>query len=576
MKTHLSKPTLTTQQKEGVSTIVEAFSSLKGFILADAMGLGKEQPFSEPVVTPYGIKTMGDLSVGDLVIGSSGNPVKVMGVYYQGEKDVYEITFTDQTKVRCGLDHLWTVRDYNMVKRGQGWKTLSLGQIIQMSPLYKDNTCKFEVPTLKNPVNYLNNQTIKDAYLMGALIANGCLNQSYVTLTINNLDTDIMDRIGGVWRDKKGCKVTTIYKYVPIIKELQLDKISRLKFIPDRYKYTTVKNRKLLLKGLMDCDGSNFKNRVTYHTTSKQLAYDVAELVRSLAGIAVVRKYVRKNGKPTEYQVNVKTNFCPFYSKRKSKNWKYDKKTIGNKILSIKKTGREKSVCIKVAALDSLYTTSNFKMTHNTAQAIEVAKRGQKAGPALIICPAYLILNWKDELLMWGIKQEHICIIDKGSQILVDNNYYIVSYTLSVKDAIFKQLFKKEFSLIIADESHYLKSWNSARSRRILGTYQNKKTHLMNRTKRILLLTGTPVLNNVEDLYNIIKRIAPHLIPYTKQEFILTFAGTYMFTPYGLKHRGVRNVEKLKEMIKPVMLRRTGIEGLPERIDKYIEIDRDR
>lgn len=70
---------------------------------------GKAQPLDEPVLTPTGWVNMGDLKVGDEVVGSSGGPTVVTGVYPQGKLDTYLLTFDDGSSTRCSLDHLWKV-----------------------------------------------------------------------------------------------------------------------------------------------------------------------------------------------------------------------------------------------------------------------------------------------------------------------------------------------------------------------------------------------------------------------------------------------------------------------------------
>ena len=72
-------------------------------------GSGKEQPVSSIVQCPEGERTIGELKVDDYVIGKNGKKTKVTGIYPQGVKDVYEITFSDGFSAKCGLDHLWTV-----------------------------------------------------------------------------------------------------------------------------------------------------------------------------------------------------------------------------------------------------------------------------------------------------------------------------------------------------------------------------------------------------------------------------------------------------------------------------------
>ena len=71
------------------------------------MGLGKEQPNSEPILTPDGWRPIGEIMVGDTVIGANGEPTKVLGVFPQGNKEVVSITFSDGTFARCGWEHLW-------------------------------------------------------------------------------------------------------------------------------------------------------------------------------------------------------------------------------------------------------------------------------------------------------------------------------------------------------------------------------------------------------------------------------------------------------------------------------------
>ena len=206
-----------------------------------------------------------------------------------------------------------------------------------------------------------------------------------------------------------------------------------------------------------------------------------------------------------------------------------------------------------------------------TAPAIQVLVEALKMNrPGLVICPAFLLYNWQIELEKWGVN-ETICIIESTKQVLTDAKIYLVSYDTATKyKLIFNQLFKKQFSLIICDESHYLKSWNSIRSKLILGTKKNKNTHLRNRTHRMTLLTGTPILNNVEELFNVVTRISTVLSAYSREEFIFRFAAHIEVTPWGLKHRGVKNESELRRLLSEVMLSRQNIDGLTDRSDEYI------
>jgi SNF2 family DNA or RNA helicase len=207
-----------------------------------------------------------------------------------------------------------------------------------------------------------------------------------------------------------------------------------------------------------------------------------------------------------------------------------------------------------------------------TAQAIQVLKnRIKEPYPVLIICPAYIIPNWLDELALWGVKQP-ICVIDSGKQILTEEKIYLVSYDLAVTDNIFKQLLKKWYILTICDEAHALKSWNSKRARRILGNGLTKKSFIGYRSKNILGLTGTPILRSIEDLYNLIHRLAPAALPMSRDGFMQRFSKHIYSTPWGMKYEGLKDEDILKQMIAPVMLSRQIIEGLPDRQDHYIPL----
>ena len=81
-----------------------------GGVLADDMGLGKAQPLDAKVLTPAGWTTLGEIKVGQRVVGSDGRATTVTGVFPQGDLDVFRVTFGDGASVECCDDHLWPAR----------------------------------------------------------------------------------------------------------------------------------------------------------------------------------------------------------------------------------------------------------------------------------------------------------------------------------------------------------------------------------------------------------------------------------------------------------------------------------
>jgi phosphate starvation-inducible PhoH-like protein len=78
--------------------------------------------------TPTGRKRIGDIQIGDQVIGSNGQPINVIGVYPQGIKKLCKITFSDGHSIKVCEDHLWNVKLNGGTK---GYNTLSVKDLFR-------------------------------------------------------------------------------------------------------------------------------------------------------------------------------------------------------------------------------------------------------------------------------------------------------------------------------------------------------------------------------------------------------------------------------------------------------------
>jgi len=70
-------------------------------------GAGKALRDDEPVHTPKGWMKNKDLAVGDYVTMPNGSASEIVGIYPQGQKELYEFTFDDGRKKDSTADHLW-------------------------------------------------------------------------------------------------------------------------------------------------------------------------------------------------------------------------------------------------------------------------------------------------------------------------------------------------------------------------------------------------------------------------------------------------------------------------------------
>ena len=79
-------------------------------LIISGAGSGKALSNDTKVRTPDGFKPIGEMQVGDLVIGGDGNSHKVSGVFTQGKKTAYKIVLSDGQTILCCKDHLWNVK----------------------------------------------------------------------------------------------------------------------------------------------------------------------------------------------------------------------------------------------------------------------------------------------------------------------------------------------------------------------------------------------------------------------------------------------------------------------------------
>lgn len=181
----------------------------------------------------------------------------------------------------------------------------------------------------------------------------------------------------------------------------------------------------------------------------------------------------------------------------------------------------------------------------------------------LIICPSIVSINWVNE-----IKKFHLCK-DLKVQVLRHRiekwdekaDVIICSY------ALFDPLKCLEKTLLIVDESHYLKSSKSARTKAIL----NKK--VLAKFKFHLFLSGTPVLNRPMEAYTIIKAIAHDAINFCdKHNFGLRFCNARRDAFGRWDYSGHSNVKELNEILRSIMIRRLKADVLHDLPDKIINI----
>jgi replicative DNA helicase len=380
-----------------------------GVILAPT-GVGKSLPYSEPVLTPTGWVTMGDIKIGDKVVGSDGKEQYVLGVYPQNVRPIYKVEFTDNTFVNCDEEHLWSVNTLNMrtgktrvkgkstYRPNYGYKVVKTSDM--MNDIKKRGRYNYRLPVV-SPVDFEKRDVLIDPYLLGLLLGDGSMCDSGVR--ISTKDDELFETIQHLeehssYNEYERNETKTI-KYINFKTQIKkriefyglLNKKSNNKFIPKDYLYNSLDVRVSILQGLMDTDGYVDKKGTTQFTTiSERLCNDVRELVLSLGGTVRVNSKIptytydgeKKQGQ-LAYTITISfaNNIVPFRLLRKVDRYYIRTKYIEQKyVKSITYSHDEEAVCIKVSNPDELFVTRDYVLTHNTTILTKIANTAFNLG----------------------------------------------------------------------------------------------------------------------------------------------------------------------------------------------------
>ncbi len=369
---------------------------------------GRAQTLDSLLMTPDGWRKMGAVQAGDFVVGSNGKPVEVLGVFPQGKKKVYRLTMTDGSSTVACAEHLWQVSTMEDKRRNRSPRILETQEMI--GDFRRNHQYRYEVPILSAPVEFAAQPTPLDPYALGLLLGDGCITDR-TSPSFATTDTELVSSLSFAFADmdlhirrKRKSEIDYVLvnplagkggnKFAPIrnpltqaLRELSLSGThSATKFIPATYLYNSAEVRVALLQGLLDTDGGPVTQegrtcRIQYTTTSEQLKDDVVFLVRSLGGVAYWRRRPAEgrkpgfaHGRPVPYRtdayvldIRLPETISPFRLRRKAAL--YEQSGGGRPMRFIKDIeliGEQETQCISVAAVDSLYVTDDFILTHNT------------------------------------------------------------------------------------------------------------------------------------------------------------------------------------------------------------------
>ena len=163
------------------------------FLFTGPAGTGKAQPLYSKVLTPEGYIEMRDVQIGTKVLTDKGNIGKVVGIYPQGVRPIYEITLQDRTKIRVSDEHLNVVYRYNEDKKEREDFCITTTQLIDLF-----ETSRFKLRMDTPSVDFEKAPLLPiDPYLLGALIGDGSLSDNF---QFANNEEDVIEKVDSILR----------------------------------------------------------------------------------------------------------------------------------------------------------------------------------------------------------------------------------------------------------------------------------------------------------------------------------------------------------------------------------------
>ena len=196
-----------------------------------------------------------------------------------------------------------------------------------------------------------------------------------------------------------------------------------------------------------------------------------------------------------------------------------------------------------------------------TLQAIVLISKihEEKKKKSMVIMPKSLIYNWENEIKRFSpkLKVGVYYGINRDFSSLKKADVILTTYGTIRNDI--ENLLEQKFDLLVLDESQNIKNINSQTTKAVL---------LLNAKKRVAL-SGTPIENNLLELYSLFRFLNPEMFGSVQE-----FTNDYI-VPIQ-KYSDTSTIEELRKKIYPFLLRRVKKEvlaDLPDKIEKLVYVD---
>ena len=383
-------------------------------IVAARPAVGKALALDTPLPTPTGWTTMADVAVGDQLLGADGRPTTVVAAtdVLHG-RPCFEVEFSDGTVVVADAQHQWltetrasrksawaAARGYNRTRVQRTFPSVKTTEEILATLRCNGteqrlnhavvNTRPLDLPAQELPLA---------PYVLGVWLGDGHTAGARITTA----DPEIVVHLeaDGLWVVPGGGLTYSLRLPGPSVAErssvqgiLRTLGVLGDKHIPGAYVRASEAQRRSLLAGLLDTDGTVAPSgAVQFCVTSRRLAEDTRELIVSLGyRCSLTTKLVkgRTAASSTAYTLTFSTTDEVFRLERKRllhKERRGPGRTGRRLITAVRPVPSVPVRCVEVDSADHLYLASRSMVpTHNSTLGLDVARHAAvKAGVPTVV-----------------------------------------------------------------------------------------------------------------------------------------------------------------------------------------------
>jgi replicative DNA helicase len=384
-----------------LDSLTNGFHPGQMIVIAARPAIGKALAWDTPLPTPAGWTTMGDVSVGDQLLGAGGRPVTVVAATeVMHGRPCYEVEFTGGEIIVADGQHQWLTwtrraRRYHAQTRGHGREFANpvLPEVVtteQIAGTLRRPTADHRpnhAVCMPQPLELPDADLPIPPYALGAWLSAG----EPAGAGFTTADPEIVMQVEASGLVAMPRKPRRHYRMAfPAKSDGTVQAVLRAlgvlgnKRIPVGYLRGSEAQRRALLAGILDTDGTvTSTGSIQLAVTSRELAEGVRELLLSLGyrcSMSTKRVKGRSEASSACYMVNFTTPDQVFWLGRKhllhKERLRHDRqRTRWRYIVDVRSVPSRPVRCVQVDSADSLYLAGRSMIpTHNSTLALDLAR----------------------------------------------------------------------------------------------------------------------------------------------------------------------------------------------------------